>query len=138
MSKAERGTKRLCGECGAKYYDLCRDPITCPLCEAVFVPEVRVTRARAPVAQKTPVKPPEPAPEPEKVASDGPEIVSLDEVKADEDSGNDPDVDDVVIDLDDDDDSDDDDDTFLADDDDDDDSSVAVIIPGSVKPGPEG
>jgi uncharacterized protein (TIGR02300 family) len=38
MSKhtAERGTKRTCQGCGARFYDLNRDPITCPLCSAVF------------------------------------------------------------------------------------------------------
>ena len=32
MSKPELGTKRLCGGCGAKFYDLNKDPITCPKC----------------------------------------------------------------------------------------------------------
>lgn len=41
-SKAERGTKRTCqnGSCGARFYDLNRDPITCPMCSSVFVPTV--------------------------------------------------------------------------------------------------
>ena len=30
-SKAARGTKRLCGKCGSKFYDLNRDPIFCPM-----------------------------------------------------------------------------------------------------------
>ena len=36
MARAELGTKRVCGECGAKYYDLNRDPITCPKCGTIF------------------------------------------------------------------------------------------------------
>jgi uncharacterized protein (TIGR02300 family) len=38
MSKkaAERGTKRTCQACGSRFYDLNRDPITCPACQAVF------------------------------------------------------------------------------------------------------
>ena len=36
MAKPELGEKRLCPSCGAKYYDLNRDPITCPKCNAVF------------------------------------------------------------------------------------------------------
>jgi uncharacterized protein (TIGR02300 family) len=36
--KAERGTKRTCQnpECGSRFYDLNRDPIVCPICEAVL------------------------------------------------------------------------------------------------------
>jgi uncharacterized protein (TIGR02300 family) len=37
VSKPELGTKRLCGSCGAKFYDLHRDPIVCPKCAIVFV-----------------------------------------------------------------------------------------------------
>lgn len=37
-TKAERGTKRTCQnpECGARFYDLNRDPIVCPICQTVF------------------------------------------------------------------------------------------------------
>ena len=34
MMKPELGTKRLCTECGARYYDLNTTPITCPKCGA--------------------------------------------------------------------------------------------------------
>ena len=34
--KAARGTKRVCQSCSSKFYDLNRDPITCPICQAVF------------------------------------------------------------------------------------------------------
>ncbi len=37
MSKAARGTKRLCQGCGGKFYDLNRNPIVCPLCGEEFV-----------------------------------------------------------------------------------------------------
>ena len=38
-TKASRGTKRTCQnqECGARFYDLERDPITCPMCESAYV-----------------------------------------------------------------------------------------------------
>ncbi|MEZ5786585.1 MAG: TIGR02300 family protein [Xanthobacteraceae bacterium] len=36
MAKPELGTKRLCASCGAKFYDLNHDPITCPKCGAVY------------------------------------------------------------------------------------------------------
>src|SRR5205823_283378 len=37
-TKAERGTKRTCQnpECGARFYDLSRDPITCPICQTTY------------------------------------------------------------------------------------------------------
>jgi uncharacterized protein (TIGR02300 family) len=35
-TKAARGTKRVCQSCGNKFYDLNRDPITCPICNALF------------------------------------------------------------------------------------------------------
>jgi uncharacterized protein (TIGR02300 family) len=36
MSKAARGTKRVCHGCGAKFYDLNHTPILCPLCGAEY------------------------------------------------------------------------------------------------------
>ena len=36
MAKPELGTKRLCGNCGAKFYDLSKDPIVCPKCHTVM------------------------------------------------------------------------------------------------------
>jgi len=35
-NKAARGTKRTCQSCGARFYDLNRDPIICPVCGAEF------------------------------------------------------------------------------------------------------
>ena len=37
MAKPALGTKRICGGCAAKFYDLGKDPIVCPTCETVFV-----------------------------------------------------------------------------------------------------
>ena len=36
MAKPELGTKRLCGSCGAKFYDLSKTPIVCPKCDTVM------------------------------------------------------------------------------------------------------
>ena len=36
MAKPELGIKRLCANCGAKFYDLNKDPIVCPKCSTVF------------------------------------------------------------------------------------------------------
>jgi uncharacterized protein (TIGR02300 family) len=37
MSKPELGTKRACRNCGARFYDLLKNPIVCPKCSTVFV-----------------------------------------------------------------------------------------------------
>jgi uncharacterized protein (TIGR02300 family) len=47
VAKPELGTKRLCGSCGAKFYDLSKDPIVCPKCGTVFEIVVPVARGRA-------------------------------------------------------------------------------------------
>ena len=56
MAKPEWGTKRICPSCGARYYDLQRDPVTCPKCSTPFDPEafLRARRARpaAPVEKE--------------------------------------------------------------------------------------
>jgi uncharacterized protein (TIGR02300 family) len=35
-NKAARGVKRVCRSCGARFYDLAREPIVCPLCRAEY------------------------------------------------------------------------------------------------------
>ncbi len=49
MARVEWGTKRQCASCGAKFYDLRRDPIVCPSCEVVLEP-VAAPRSRATAA----------------------------------------------------------------------------------------
>lgn len=34
--KAARGTKRICQNCGSKFYDLNREEIVCPICNTLF------------------------------------------------------------------------------------------------------
>jgi len=36
VAKPELGTKRLCGHCGTKFYDLSKNPIVCPKCNTVL------------------------------------------------------------------------------------------------------
>lgn len=38
MAKAEWGAKRTCQACGARFYDMQKDPIVCPKCGAEFDP----------------------------------------------------------------------------------------------------
>ncbi len=54
MAKPEWGTKRECQSCGARFYDLKRDPIVCPKCETVFV--IEVPKPKPPVQKKPEVK----------------------------------------------------------------------------------
>src|SRR5215471_7707883 len=88
VANPELGTKRLCASCGAKFYDLNKDPIHCPKCGAVYeVVVARPTRpeppaaaaaAAAAAAQRPPVPAEEvAAPEPQEV-----ETVSLEEADA--------------------------------------------------------
>jgi uncharacterized protein (TIGR02300 family) len=46
VAKPELGTKRLCGNCGAKFYDLSKDPIVCPKCHTVMQLAAVSARAR--------------------------------------------------------------------------------------------
>jgi uncharacterized protein (TIGR02300 family) len=52
ISKATRGTKRVCQACEVRFYDLSRDPIVCPSCGAQFAPVA--TRAAELATRKAP------------------------------------------------------------------------------------
>src|SRR5262249_8198776 len=82
VAKPELGTKRLCGNCSAKFYDLNKDPIVCPKCHTVM--ELVAVNARA---RPEPAPAPHaaaPAPEEEVVAPETAEaeFVSLEEADA--------------------------------------------------------
>ncbi|MDR3450188.1 MAG: TIGR02300 family protein [Alphaproteobacteria bacterium] len=49
VAKAEWGMKRLCPGCGARYYDMKKNPPVCPTCKTPFDPEnlVRAKRGRS-------------------------------------------------------------------------------------------
>ncbi|HMQ42656.1 MAG TPA: TIGR02300 family protein [Paracoccus sp. (in: a-proteobacteria)] len=54
MPKEEWGTKRLCPHCGARFYDLRNDPMTCPACGTEFTVEsLAQGRGRSLVSEKT-------------------------------------------------------------------------------------
>ena len=78
MAKPELGTKRLCGSCGAKFYDLAKTPITCPKCHTVMEIAPVTSRPRPePARAAAPVK--EVAVEPE---TQDAEFVSLEDADA--------------------------------------------------------
>jgi uncharacterized protein (TIGR02300 family) len=77
VAKPELGLKRQCMSCGAKFYDLNKDPAACPKCGTVFQ-ATPLSRVAAPVIARA-------VPEEEaEIESAGPELVSLDEVEAGE------------------------------------------------------
>jgi uncharacterized protein (TIGR02300 family) len=57
MAKREWGTKRRCQSCGAAFYDLGKQPITCPKCGAEFQPETLLKPRRARPEEKPAAKP---------------------------------------------------------------------------------
>lgn len=76
--KAARGTKRVCQNCGAKFYDLNRTPPVCPICQSTFQLEQRAKAAPGNAQDED---------EEDIIAAKPPakvEIVSLDEVEAEE------------------------------------------------------
>jgi uncharacterized protein (TIGR02300 family) len=87
VAKTELGAKRQCQNCGAKFFDLNKDPIVCPKCGTIFQGAARVERAAA----KEEVE------EDEAVQPAGVELVSLDEVEASEEKAAEPVVEDVDV-----------------------------------------
>jgi len=119
VAKPELGTKRLCPNCGAKYYDLNHDPIVCPRCGTPF--EVTNVRTRAQARQEAAAPDEEVEDEAEQA-----EFVTLEE--ADEESADSGAVaiegeDDEEIEA-----GDDEDDTFLAEEEDEEEDDVSGII----------
>ena len=54
----DRGTKRTCqnGECGARFYDLNRSPVVCPICGSKYTIAHSTTAAAAAPQEKAPRK----------------------------------------------------------------------------------
>ena len=125
MAKPELGTKHQCQNCGAKFFDLNKDPIICPKCGTVFQGATARTRPTA--------KPEEE--EAELSTPAGVEVVSLDEVEAGEEKAA---AEPVVDDLDVEDDAEEDaaDDPFLEEEEEDDDD-VTNLIDGDIAPDEE-
>jgi uncharacterized protein (TIGR02300 family) len=80
VAKPELGTKRLCANCAAKFYDLNKDPIVCPKCHTVMELAAVAPRARPETAAVAAA----PAAEEEVVAPETgeAEFVSLEEADA--------------------------------------------------------
>jgi uncharacterized protein (TIGR02300 family) len=83
MSKPARGTKRVCPSCRARFYDLNRTPIVCPVCQSIYQvtppppPPFSRRWGRAQPAEARKVE----EQEADAPVLEGPEIVSLDEAE---------------------------------------------------------
>ena len=122
MARPELGLKRQCMNCGAKFYDLARDPATCPKCGSVYQ-AAAPSRVSAPALSRTSTT----TDDEDETEEKGPEMVSLDEVEAAED-----DVDTSTDDDSGDESGDDDADTFLEEEDAGDDD-VSDLIDGDIE-----
>ncbi len=67
--------------CGAKFYDLARDPAVCPKCGTVYQP-VAMSRVSAPAMARSAPAPAPAVDDDDDTDEKGPELVSLDEVEA--------------------------------------------------------
>ena len=81
MVKAELGTKRTCPSCAARFYDLLKNPIVCPKCNANFIaPTVLPSKGDMPAMA------PAPKPRVVEVADDvevaDVELISLEDAEA--------------------------------------------------------
>ena len=122
MAKPELGAKRQCQACGAKFFDLNKDPIICPKCGTAFQ-----GAARARVAMK------EDEEDVELSTPAGVDVVSLDEVEASEEKVAETAVEDIDVE----DEADAEDDSFLEEEEEDDDD-VSNLIDGDIAPDEEG
>jgi len=85
VAKPELGTKRLCGHCGIKFYDLSKNPIVCPKCATVFqVVAAPASRARAEAAAAPVARPPVKEPVAEVPEVQETEFVSLEDAEAEQ------------------------------------------------------
>ncbi len=123
MAKPELGAKRQCQACGAKFFDLNKDPIVCPKCGTVFQGAMRVR-----VAAK------EDEEDAEVSAPAGVDMVSLDDVAAGEEKAVETAVEDIDVE---DDDASVEDDSFLEEEEEEDDD-VTNLIDGDIAPDEEG
>ena len=121
MAKPELGAKRQCQACGAKFFDLNKDPIVCPKCGTVFQGAARVRMAAKEDEEDNALTTPA-----------GVDVVSLDEVEAGEEKA----VETAVEDIDVEDASEAEDDPFLEEEEEEDDD-VSNLIDGDIAPDEE-
>jgi uncharacterized protein (TIGR02300 family) len=112
VARPELGTKRQCGSCAAKFYDLHRSPIVCPKCGTIY----QAMQARVGLSSSLIDTEDDDAADPLETS-----LISLDDLETEEDAKNIPLDSDIDL-------SDgDEDDTFLVDDESGDDDVVGLL-----------
>lgn len=103
VAAEKRGLKRICMNCGTRFYDLAKRPIVCPSCTTEFVGDIKVKAKRgraAAVAEASPATANKAANAPdeeEEEVDPNRQVVSLDEAAAME-KGDDEDEDAIELD----------------------------------------
>lgn len=84
MVNAELGTKRTCPNCAARFYDLLKEPITCPKCGTSFIAS-SILPSKSDYPGVAPVAAPKPrvVEETEDAEMGDVELVSLEDVEED-------------------------------------------------------
>ena len=123
MAKPELGTKRTCQNCGTKFFDLGREPITCPKCGATFQATALSSRVSRAAAVRD---------DDEAEAETGAEVVALEDADAIDDGKVAPVAVEDDADIIEDDAASDDEDTFLQEEEEDD-ADVADLIDGEIE-----
>jgi uncharacterized protein (TIGR02300 family) len=130
----ELGTKRTCPNCGARFYDLNKDPISCPKCEQTFVAEPLLpSKVEVPGAKPKPAAKPEEKKEEGELEEDT-SMVSLEDLEEEDTDDETAGIEDVDL-GDDESDNSEDEDVFLEDEEDEGGSGVQDLIGGGNKPG---
>jgi uncharacterized protein (TIGR02300 family) len=132
VTRPELGVKRDCPSCGARFYDLNKDPAHCPKCAHNFTPEalLKPKKPRREDEAEEPAVAPKPVAEAplEDADKDQRDAKSKRKPGMDDEAGGGAedlaDIDDIDIDIE------DDDDTLLEEDEDDDDDDVSDIVGG--------
>jgi uncharacterized protein (TIGR02300 family) len=119
VAKIDLGTKRLCPNCGARYYDLNKAPPVCPKCGTVFVVTTPKSRPQEPQPKAKVEEPvvvqPDPVAETISLEEADEELAGSKSAKADEED------EDVEVEAE------DDDNAFLEEDEDEGDDVTAII-----------
>ncbi len=106
VAVATKGLKRICPNCGTRYYDLNKRPVLCPSCSTEFTGELKVKarRGRAAAVAEDDVNGPATASRKaanedgdEDVLEGDADTVSLDDVEKIEDGDTDDEIDDDIV-----------------------------------------
>jgi uncharacterized protein (TIGR02300 family) len=124
VAKPELGAKHQCQACGAKFFDLNKDPIVCPKCGTVF--QGAPGRARAAAKEEEE--------DTELATPVGVDVISLDEVEASEEKAAEPVTDDIDVE----DDADAAEGVSFLEEEEEDDDDVTNLIDGDIAPDEEG